>query len=86
MDNEYSALMRNKTWSLVPPPENKNIVGCKWTYKLKRNPDGSISTYKARLVAKGYTQQQGFDFNETFSPVVKPTTIRIIHPLALHKH
>lgn len=82
---EYNALMRNKTWSLVLQPKDKNIIGCKWTYKIKRNPTGRIQKYKARLVAKGYTQQQGFDFKESFSPMVKPTTIRVILTIALHK-
>lgn len=86
MDTEYPALMKNNIWTLVNAPTNKNIVGCRWTYKLKKNPDGSISKYKARLVAKGYSQQFGSDFNETFSSVVKPTTIRIIMTIALSNH
>lgn len=86
MDEEYNALIRNKTWDLVYPPDNKNIVGCRWTYKLKRNQDGSIARYKARLVAKGCTQQYGFNFSEALSPVVKPPTIRIILTIALHKN
>lgn len=52
MDCEYSALMNNKTWHLVPPTHNKNIIDCKWVYKIKRKPDGSINRYKAHLVAK----------------------------------
>lgn len=63
MMEEYEALMKNKTQDLVHIPKDKNIIGCKWTYKLKRNADGTISTYKARLVAKGYSQQSGFDFS-----------------------
>jgi transposase InsO family protein len=62
MDEEYSALQRQHTWSLVPPPLGKNIVGCKWVFKLKRHSDGSISRYKARLMAKGFHQQHGIDF------------------------
>lgn len=78
MNEEYNALVKNKTWELVPVPKDRNIVGCKWTYRLKGNADGTVQKYKAKLVAKGYTQQHGFDFTETFSPVVKPTTIRIV--------
>lgn len=70
---------------LVYPLDNKNIVRCKGTYKLKGNQDGTIARYKARLFAKAYTQQYGFDFNKTFSPAVKPATIRVILTIALHK-
>ena len=54
MDSEYQALRRNKTWHLVHPPHDKNIIDCKWVYKVKQRADGSIDRYKARLVAKGY--------------------------------
>jgi hypothetical protein len=83
MDEEFSALQRQQTWSLVPSPPGKNIVGCKWVFKLKRNSDGTISRYKARLAAKGFHQQYGIDFAETFSPVVKPPTVRLILALAV---
>ncbi|KAL4280812.1 hypothetical protein GQ457_03G013600 [Hibiscus cannabinus] len=68
---EYDALIRNKTWSIVELPPNRTAVNCKWIFRIKRNADGSISRYKARLVAKGFLQQAGLDFHETFSPVVK---------------
>ena len=83
MQFEYAALLKNHTWDLVPLPSNRKAVGCKWVFRIKENADGSINKYKARLVAKGFHQVHGFDFHETFSPVVKPITIRLIITLAL---
>jgi histone deacetylase 1/2 len=86
MQEEFDALLENHTWSLVPLPSHRQAIGCKWVLRIKENPDGSVSRYKARLVAKGFHQRQGFDFTETFSPVVKPVTIRLILNIALtHK-
>ncbi|KAI3824664.1 hypothetical protein L1987_06131 [Smallanthus sonchifolius] len=81
--DEYSTLLRNGSWSLVPRVLNSNIVDCKWVYKLKRDKIGAIKRYKARLVAKGFHQQPGIDYQETFSPVVKSTTIRVILSLVV---
>ena len=83
MDEEFDALTRQGTWVLVPPSPTQNVVGCKWVFKLKHNSDGSINRYKARLMAKGFHQQYGIDFDETFSLVIKPPTIRIILSLTV---
>lgn len=84
MAEKYEALVKQGTWVLVPPPSHGNIIGCQWIYKIKRHFDGSVARYKARLVANGNQQAQGFDFLETFSPVVKQPTVRIILSLAVH--
>jgi histone deacetylase 1/2 len=83
MDKEIAALHHNHTWDLVAKPSDVNIIGCKWVYKLKHKPDGSIDRYKARFVAKGYHQTLGLDYFDTFSLVVKAATIRIILIIAL---
>ena len=83
MEVEYTALLKTNTWTLVPPPPHGNVIDCKWVFKLKYKPDGSTDRYKARLVAKGFNQTPGVDYFETFSPVVKPSTIRIVLSLAL---
>ncbi|GKA21489.1 putative RNA-directed DNA polymerase, partial [Tanacetum coccineum] len=82
MKEEYDALMKNGTWSLVPRASTTNVVDGKWVYRLKRDKNGAIIRYKARFVAKGCRQQPGIDFHETFSPVVKSTTIRAVLSLA----
>ena len=84
MDAKYNAPVSNGTWELVL--SSQNLVVCKWIFRIKRHLDGSIDWYKARLVAKGFQQCLDIDYTDTFSPVVKPTTILLVLCLALsHK-
>jgi hypothetical protein len=83
MTDEYHALIKNKTWRLVPLTPGKNLIDCKWVYKVKHKADGSIDRYKACLVAKGFKQRLGIDYDDTFDPVVKPATICMVLSLAV---
>ena len=86
MHDEYNALISNGTWTLVPRPPGVNIVRSMWLFRHKFNADGTLSRYKARLVANGRSQQQGIDCDETFSPVVKPATIRTVLSIVILRH
>lgn len=86
MKEELMAIQKNETWEMVNLPEGKNAIGLKWVFKTKYHADGTIQKHKARLVAKGYSQQHGIDFEETFSPVARFETVRIVLALAAQLH
>lgn len=85
MKDEHTVLLRNNTWDLIPCLSRANIVISKWIFKHKFQFNGSLDRYKARWVLRGFTQRPGVDFDKTFSPVVKPATIRTVLSLALSR-
>ncbi|KAK1646409.1 hypothetical protein QYE76_064214 [Lolium multiflorum] len=86
MDEVYLALKSNRTWHLVPSGAGKNVIDYKWFYKVKHRADGSVYRYKARLVAEVFKQRYGIDYEDTFSPVVKAATIRLVPSLAVSRN
>ena len=86
MNDVFKALTNQKTWVLVPKPHGRHPVGYKWVYKIKHNADGSIFRYKARLVAESYNQEYELDYSDTFSPVIRQETIRLVLSLVVRNN
>ena len=84
MHMEFEALLFNKIWTLCLRPSHQHVIHNKWVYKIKRKSDGAVDRFKARLVAKGFEQTFGIDYTDTFSPAIKPSTIRAILALAVY--
>jgi histone deacetylase 1/2 len=85
MEEEHDALIKNNTWHLVPSSSGRNLIDCKWVYRIKRRADGTIDRYKARQVAKDFKQRYGIDYEDTFSPVVKAATIRTVLAISVSR-
>lgn len=77
MDCELSVMKTNNTWDVIPLPNDKNLVGCRWIYKIKYGSDEKIERYKARLMAKGFSQKEGIDYFETYSLVAKLVIVKM---------
>ena len=85
MQEEFNSLQENETWELVPLPPKRKLVQCKWVYRNKVSSDGSNINYKAILVSKSLSQFQGVDYIETFAPVAKMDSIRLVLAIAASK-
>ena len=85
MNEEIEQIEKKKTWTLVPRPKDKNVIGIKWVFRNKLNEDGKVSRKKARLVCKGYSQEDGIDYGETFSHVSRLEGVKTLLVYATHK-
>lgn len=84
MQAEYNSLLKHGTWTLVDRPSDRKTTKCKWVFKIKKDTSGQVTKYKARLVAKGFTQVAGVDYGETFSPVARLSSVRLLFAFAVH--
>lgn len=84
IEEEYASLIKNGTWTLCNLPNGRKPISNKWIFKLKLKANDEIDKYKARLVARGFTQEKGFDFNETYSPTAKLVTFRVLMAISVH--
>jgi hypothetical protein len=84
-DSEFASLTENRTWTLTHLPEGRRPISCKWVFKVKYNTDGEVDRFKARLVVRGFSQVQGVDYDETFAPVARFTSIRVLIVMAIQK-
>ena len=86
MNDEITALKKNKTFEVVDKSIGRNIVGSKWVFKAKRNADGNLERYRARAIAQGFSPAPGFNFEDTFAPVIRDESHRLLHaPCARNK-
>ena len=85
MNEEIEHIEKNKTWTLVPRPKDKNVIRTKWVFRKKLNEDGKVFRNKERLVCKGYSQEEGIDYGETFVPIARLEDVRILLEYATHK-
>ena len=86
MNEEKEKIERNKTWTLVPRPKGKNMIGTKWLFRNKLKKDGEVTRNKAIIVYKGYSQEEGIDYGETFSPIDRLEGVRSLLAYASYKY
>ncbi|XP_055527642.1 uncharacterized protein LOC129720218 [Wyeomyia smithii] len=82
MYDEYDALMSNRTWTLTELPPDRKAIKCKWVFKTKHDANGNVDRHNAHLVIKGYSQRKGVDYTDTYSPVVRHSSLRYLFALA----